>query len=199
MEQTEDHKPPTDIMEVITSKKGRRSKCTPELIEEISYHIAVGGLTQKDAAAVVGIDISAVYRYMKRGREEFERINGERTDVLPGELNYYDFYNALTKAIPHRKETLLMRIAAHGERSWQPLAWLLERQYPEDYAKKTKVEISDWRSELINLIKQGVDFDVIAEEFGEEEAKRLYVKAGMGNARSNHELQTAPDAVGERE
>ncbi len=181
-EQTQDYKPPTDIMEVITSKKGRRSKCTPELIEEISYHIAVGGLTQKDAAAIVGIDISAIYRYMKRGREEFERVDGERTNVLPAELNYYDFYNALTKAIPHRKETLLMRIAAHGERSWQPLAWILERTYPEEYGKRTKVEISDWRSDVIELIKQGVDFDVIAEGIGEEDARRLFAKAGMDSS-----------------
>ena len=107
---------PTDIIEVLTSKKGRRSKCTPEIIQEIGYSVVMG-LSHKDAAKLAGINTASIYNWMSRGRELFEQYDGDRTDVPEKEVNYFDFYNTLEKATPLRKIEMMKQIAAHGQRS----------------------------------------------------------------------------------
>ena len=173
---------PTDIIEVLTSRKGRRSKCTPEIIQEIGYSVAMG-LSREDAAKLAGINRGSIYNWMSRGRDLFELYDGDRTDVPKKLVNYFDFFNTLEKAVPMRKIELMKTIAAHSLTNWQAGAWLLERQYPDEFARRTKVEITDWRSDLIELIKQGLDFDVISAKIGREKTKELFIKAGMDSPR----------------
>lgn len=169
---------PRALMEILSRQTGRRTKCTPEVTAEIAYSITIGGLTHNDAATLAGINRGTFYNWMKWGRDENERTEGERDGVMESKLPYFDFFNVINKAQPLRKMALMEQIAQAGKRSWQALAWLLERQYPEEFARKNKPEEDNWRPEVISLIKQGVEFDVIAESIGEEETRALFISAG---------------------
>jgi len=56
------------------------------------------------------------------------------------DLIYVDLVNRVRKATECSEFKLLqgMRMAAKQSENWRALAWLLERRYPERYAKRTK-------------------------------------------------------------
>ena len=95
------------------------SKLTESLIDEISKLIG-GGLTNKDACAIVGISEASLYKWLKEPREGLE----------------IELFKALEKARATRKAFLLQTItrAAQGG-TWQAAAWYLERQYPSEYGR----------------------------------------------------------------
>jgi transposase len=90
---------------------GRPTKRTPEItariVEAISY-----GLTDEEAAALVGIDDDTLTQWRK----------------IP------EFSGAIKTAVATRQLTRLKRIDA-GEPGWQGTAWAMERQYPERFAR----------------------------------------------------------------
>src|SRR6478672_3030602 len=90
---------------------GRPTKRTPELTTRIAEAISFG-LTDEEAAAIVGIDDLTLTRWRK----------------IP------EFCRAIKSAVAARKLTRLKRIDA-GEPGWQGTAWSLERQYPERFAR----------------------------------------------------------------
>ena len=90
---------------------GRPTKRTPEITARIAEAISFG-LTDDEAAAVVGIDDDTLTQWRK----------------IP------EFSGAIKRAVAARKLTRLKRIEA-GEPGWQGTAWAMERQYPERFAK----------------------------------------------------------------
>lgn len=165
---------------------GRRTKCSPDLIEDIILLIS-RGLSIRDTCAMVGITNSTYLHWMNRGNKELKRLEQtfgtwEVSDIEPSEAIFLLFSINVKKAIPARKMELInrIRIAGQDPKSWQANAWILERIHPDEFGRKTQVEVKDWRSELIELIKNGqVTFEVLEDEFGQEDAKRLYESAGV--------------------
>ena len=90
---------------------GRPTKRTPELSARIAEAISFG-LTNQEAAAIVGIDDDTLTEWNK---------------VL-------EFSGAIKSAVAARKLTGLKRIEA-GAPGWQGTAWALERQHPERFAR----------------------------------------------------------------
>lgn len=170
-------------------KRGRRTKCTPEVIQEIAVRIARDGCTYTDAAKLSGISVITFHRWMKRGRVEQERLgllgyDSEDVEFINVvELPYLNFFETIDKAIPLRKALLVSRIRDAGAdpRNWTANAWLLERMHPDEFGRKTRLDIKqiDWRDEVIELIKQGVEFEIVADKVGENEAKQLFERAGV--------------------
>ncbi len=82
-----------------------------------------------------------------------------------------------------RKAIYIGRIEEAGRdpRNWTAVAWLLERLHPDEFGRKTKFEVKhiDWRDEIIEGIKSGLDYETIAETLGDEETERLYERAGV--------------------
>ena len=94
--------------------RGRPSKLTAEVIEQIERLIAAG-VSGAEAAAAAGVPRTSFYRWMAAGGELRDRVERAR---------------AQSEAV------LVVRIARAAERgSWRAAAWLLERRYPERWAR----------------------------------------------------------------
>ncbi len=170
-------------------RTGPRTKCTPELIEEIATRIAYQGSSYMDACKLAGIHEATFYDWLRRGRVERARLHklgvevkGDGADkALPEELPYLTFFEMVEKAVPARKALLVGRIAEAGKdpRNWTANAWLLERMHPDEFGRKTRLEIKqiDWREEVVDAIKQGAEFDIVVEKIGERQARELFERA----------------------
>ncbi len=178
-----------DVIPYDFGRSGRRTKCTAEVIQEIAVRIARDGSTQKDAALLSGISESVFYRWMARGRKERLRLEGlgvenfEKDLADSVELPFLELFEVVGKAIPLRKALLVERIRNAGKdpRNWTANAWLLERLHPDEFGRKTRLEISrvPWREEVIGLIKQGITFETVAAKVGDGEARELFERAGV--------------------
>lgn len=98
-----------------------REKLTKDGIAEV-VRMKRAGVPHKDIAAYIGVS-----------EETFSRwVNHPRTP------NQCQLCQALKKAEADRKTALLTMIynAATSPKTWQAAAWLLERQYPDEFAKR---------------------------------------------------------------
>jgi len=93
--------------------RGRPSKLAAEVIEQIERLIAAG-VSGAEAAAAAGVSRTSFYRWMAVGASCATGWSGR----------------AESEAV------LVVRIARAAERgSWRAAAWLLERRYPERWAR----------------------------------------------------------------
>lgn len=96
---------------------GRPPLLTPEVIEAILRTISLG-LHADRAAMAHGIK-PATLRQHKRTHPEF--------------------LTAIKEAETRAESTFLSRIMAHTDRQWTAAAWMLERRWPERWAKREVV------------------------------------------------------------
>lgn len=80
-------------------------------------------MTDKDIAAYLGVAPETYSRW----------INHPRTD------NQRQLCQAMKKGEVERKATLVGRIMDASDDSWQAAAWLLERKYPQEFAKAQRI------------------------------------------------------------
>lgn len=98
---------------------GQKPKLTRELIKEAAKLIS-GGLTNRDACAVLGVSETAFYRWLQEPREGLE----------------VELWDGLEKAKATRKAFMLQSITTAARNgTWQAAAWYLERVYPTEYAR----------------------------------------------------------------
>ena len=120
------------------SRRGRKSKLTPEVQAEIVSSIQVG-VYAKTAAAAAGINETTYYEWLQRGREA--RENGRAS-------KYRDFLEEIETADAQAEKqhfNMIVRQAAGSRTSpgdWKAAAWILERKYPEKYGRKVAQEVS---------------------------------------------------------
>lgn len=82
-----------------------------------------GGATNKNIAAALGISEQSFYRWLSDPKSDNQR----------------ELRDALKKAEADYEAALLAIIAKNAqERDWKAAAWLLERKYPQTYARQEK-------------------------------------------------------------
>ena len=91
------------------------------------------GATQKDATALENIAEETFYRWKKRGEEDIKK--GESTI-------YSQFCESLKRARVAFKQYHREQILKAAKKQWQASAWMLERQFPEEYGRKQQIEHS---------------------------------------------------------
>lgn len=98
-----------------------REKLTKDGIAK-AVQMKKAGVLHRDIAAYIGVSEFTFSRW----------INSPRTD------NQRQLAQALKKAEAERKAALLTMIynAATSPKTWQAAAWLLERQYPDEFARR---------------------------------------------------------------
>jgi hypothetical protein len=114
----------------------RPSKLTDELQERLVMAIAAGS-TVEGAAATVGINSATHRRWMALGEQA--RTGRHRV-----------FYDAVTRAEATSEVVLVGRMATAARNgSWRAAAWLLERRWPERWARgSVETEASPATAEL---------------------------------------------------
>ena len=119
---------------------GRKSDLTPEMQKELCDHI-IGGASNKDAAALAGIDESTFYKWIKRGEEETKG-------------KFVLFFQSIKEARAAFREHHRKQIADAGKKGvWTASAWLLERSCPEEYGRRQAVEHSGQIDTPVKVIK----------------------------------------------
>ena len=105
----------------MAEKRGAKSKCTPELIQE-AYKYSALGLLDKDIQVLLDISNDSFYRYIKESS---------------------DFSDAIKKGRVKGKAERIERILKAAKAgNWNADAWFLERKYPEEFAKKENIRLN---------------------------------------------------------
>ncbi len=105
------------------SKRGRPSKLTPQFREEFVNLIKYGNYVET-ACAMMGIDRSTYYYWMKKGE------NSKRA------TKYRKFYLEVEHAKAWSEARDLAILKKHAETNWRAMAWYLERRYPGHWGEK---------------------------------------------------------------
>jgi len=169
-----------------TDLLGRRTQCSPEVAQELGQ-LMYAGLTVVDAAKAVGVTARSINNWINRGLAEVERLSrikerGVEPEFKLGEEQYVYFYEIYSRAVALKKLKLLKNIESKGSADWRSDIWQLERMFPDEFGRKTKVEIIDWRTEAIQLIKDGIFSyqDILRNVNNDaEEAQGLFKSAGV--------------------
>lgn len=163
-----------------TTTAGARTKLDEQKIEFASTLIEKG-CTVPDAAYLIGISERTWYRWKARGDELIRYVeecekNGAVPALREDDELYIEFADRISIALPFRKLRLrgVIEAAANDGRNWTAAAWMLERQYPDEYSRKVQIE-HNLDNKLIQLIQTGeVTYDLLLEEMSAEEAGRLF-------------------------
>lgn len=141
---------------------GRPTKLNRELLKRISDIVRAGNYIET-ASAHAGIDKSTLYRWLKRGAREEERLQkNPKSKMKASESIYVDFCNSIKKAIAESEMRDLLIIGKASEQDWKASAWRLERRFPERWSKKERLDAnvkSEHTERTEVFIEQQIDTD----------------------------------------
>jgi len=143
-------------------RTGRPLALTQEIVDGIADFAQIG-MTWKDVATFAGVTYRTVRSWCARGEKELERRTaGEK----PREKNdiYVHFLHATKKARLKSKYGCMQKILEIGYggqvkdpdktyANWQALAWLLERQYPDEFALASRTKLAELAEQLKQMQK----------------------------------------------
>jgi transposase len=149
---------------ILNINMARRSKISPEIIEDISNWLKLG-YYQEDAATMAGISESTYYEWIKRGEKVREEMDtkmltaGENTNdslAVVEEVEivdlYLEFSEAVKKARAEAEGAHIRNIRRASDNGvWQASAWWLERSFPKKWGKRSSVEIGGENGEPIKF------------------------------------------------
>lgn len=100
-------------------KRGRKTKFKPEMVAEVEKQLGIG-MSRRDTMQIIGIAEETFYQYMKM--PEFSEA------VVRGEFKC--------------KQRAILRIQKAMERSHAAAEWWLSRRYPDEFADRSKSEVT---------------------------------------------------------
>ncbi len=113
---------------------GRKTKLTKELRARFTLLLRKG-LPRSVACQCVGIDTHTFYVWLGRARA--------------GEPAYAAFLRDVETAQGEAQRLLLAKLRKHGNKHWQPIEWMLERVYRDDFGPWSQA-----RTEFDKLLEQ---------------------------------------------
>lgn len=134
----------------------RRSKVDPQRFNQIANTIALG-VPEKFAAMSAGISERTLRYWITRGKQCAERRDkGEELDQES--TDFAAFFDKVKRARGTFVAVNVAGIAKAAEENWQARAWLLERRYPEEFARRERLEHSGPKGNAIQ-VSQSVTLD----------------------------------------
>lgn len=100
-----------------------------EKVKDVLIPALREGMPKRQAAALCGIHRDTLYGWLEKAKD--------------GDKNYKDISDTIKKAQAEFVRDRLKSIKKHGESQFQADAWLLERMFPEDFAKLDKLAMTD--------------------------------------------------------
>lgn len=114
----------------------RKSKITPELIENTKEFIRLG-MSYASTAGALGITPDSFYNWMQWGKE--------------GKAPYASFYGAVRESEAYLMQDCLTRLRKAADMgNIESIRFILERRFPQDWGKKDNININA-RSENVNV------------------------------------------------
>lgn len=134
---------------------GRSSILRDKIREDICEAIAAG-VSREGAAHASGVSSASLYRWIKRGEAEIEKIeardDGEPIEGEPDLTMQTERCMMLVLGIWQAEARFerdsVKKIAERAQR-WQGVAWLLARRFPKLYGALAADEISGGRSGVV--------------------------------------------------
>jgi transposase len=108
-----------------TAPGGAPTKLDEATVTRILSVLRVGGYPEA-AAGVAGIHVKTLYKWMRRGHADGED---------PADAPYRAFRSRVEQARAEGETRNVALIAQAAAQNWQAAAWLLERQFPERWAR----------------------------------------------------------------
>jgi hypothetical protein len=124
--------------------RGASEKIDRKTIDEIVLMVKMGNYLET-AAAYAGIHKATLHRWLKRGREEIERINNssnKASKIRKSEELYVDLCDSVEKSLAEAEIRDVQIIYNACKADWKASAWRLERKYPERWGHKEQHEIT---------------------------------------------------------
>lgn len=115
-----------------------KPKCTDEVIKR-AVQLKKGGAHNRSIAAALGVHESTFYTWCNKPKSDKQR----------------EFSEALKKAEADYENALLAVVMKAGkDKDWKAAAWLLERKYPERYARTDRVqaEVQHTNAEKVEVV-----------------------------------------------
>ena len=113
---------------------GRPSVISAKLVRELEVLVRDGNYIET-AAASVGLSKTTIYKWLRRGRREIDRVAvdpGHRR-ILKNERLHVQFVNAIARARAGFEVGSLDIINRAAKEDWKAAAWRLERLNPSRY------------------------------------------------------------------
>lgn len=118
---------------------GYTTKLSPEVTAVVVQAIRAGG-TLDTAAAHAGIDKATYHRWLKDGRN-LQQIGIAEDDPRRDDLLLLlRFVEEIDQALADFKLVGTGGILKAGAEQWQAYAWLLERKFPDEFGRRTRVD-----------------------------------------------------------
>lgn len=112
------------------SGAGRPPKLADHKLIATIMALVAGGAAPSDAAAQLGISPSNFTTWQERG-------SGPQADA-----GYVQFSELLNKAREVGKNWHVRNIHWHARKNWVPSAWWLERNFPDQFGKRSAVDVT---------------------------------------------------------
>lgn len=124
----------------------------PEIAQQIIEAIRVGNYIET-AANYAGIGHSTFHLWMKKGRDEIERLveleeRGIDAEVDPALAVYVEFVGNVKKAEADAEVQAVTRVRSAMGENWQAAMTFLERKYPAKWGRRVDLNITETRPVL---------------------------------------------------
>ncbi len=156
---------------------GRPLKLSPDMQSELVKVIQMGNFLET-AAAYVGISVSTLRDWIRRGEREAQRLSTKNARSNKTEEPYLEFSAAIKKAQAEGEIRDVLLIGNAARETWQAAAWRLERRFPDRWGRKEKhelsgpsggpIEVEDIRERLLKKIT-----DLTLDEEGDQSSALL--------------------------
>lgn len=120
---------------------GRPLKLNPDMQAGLVKVIQAGNFLET-AAAYVGISVSTLRDWIRRGEREAQRLSTKNAKSNKTEEPYLEFSAAIKKAQAEGEIRDVLLIGNAARETWQAAAWRLERRFPDRWGRKERHELS---------------------------------------------------------
>lgn len=136
-------------------RPGRKHGLTSTVAAAIVEAVEAGAF-QKDAAAAAGVSETTLYRWLQEGAK----------DGAHPELR--EFRESLTRARAHAKVSAIATLRRAASDDWRAAAFLLERAWPDEWGRRTRLEHTGRDGGPVEVASGGVDLSKLSDQELEE-------------------------------